>query len=134
MEATRRRFRIKIDDLIWHPAERGALYTNVYNAQAGEVVLEAGPEAGPSAAGRFYAAAYGFLGVTIWERTDFESLEDAQIQGIRWWRSVTAGTPPAAQATPVAPAKRRPGRPKQKKTPAKPPPGRPKAEKKAPAR
>ena len=31
LEATRRRFRIKIDDLIWHPAERGALYTNVYN-------------------------------------------------------------------------------------------------------
>ena len=81
-----RKRRIKIDEVIWYPIDTGALCTDVYDARAGEIVLEAGPRVG---CGRFYAQALGFLAVTIWERDDFESLEEAQIQILTWWKHVT---------------------------------------------
>lgn len=103
-EAVGGKRRAKIDDVIWYPSDRGAFCADVYNEKAGEVMLEAGP--GPD--GRFLAQAIGFLGITIWERRAFDSLNEAQIQIITWWTSVIYKPLPAK---PAAPAKRRPGRP-----------------------
>ena len=111
--ASRQKMKVEIDEVAWYPVKAGAFCADVYNDKAGEILLEAGP--GPD--GRFFAQAHGFLGVTIWKRQDFDSLNEAQIQVITWWKNVTYDTTPAA---PAAPAKRRPGRPRsQKKAPAR---------------
>ena len=118
--ATRRRFRIKIDDLIWQPAERGAFYTNVYNVQAGEVVLRlAQRQARVPAAGSTPPPTDSWASPSGKGRTSNHS-KTRRFKIIRWWKKCHPGTPPAAQAAPAAPAKRRPGRPRSHKSKRRP--------------
>ena len=74
-----------LSDLDWQPGQGGSVYANVHSQQAGEVYIEAGP----IAAGRFYAAAYGFMGATFWEQRDFETLKEAQLKVSGWWKYVS---------------------------------------------
>ena len=66
----------RITDLDWQPPSNGCVGAEAHSWQAGEVYIEAGP----TADGRFYAAAYGYLGIIFWEQGSFETLEEAQLQ------------------------------------------------------
>lgn len=72
------RVNTRLDDLDWQPAGRGCVGADVHSKQAGEVCVEAGP----TVSGRFQAAAYGFLGIILWEQRSFDTLKDAQLQAI----------------------------------------------------
>ena len=75
----------RIHDLDWQPAPEGCVYADVHSKQAGEVYLEAGP----TADGKFYATALGFLSIIFWEQRPFDPLKDAQLQAVAWWMHVT---------------------------------------------
>lgn len=75
----------RIHDLDWQPASGGCVFAEVHSHQAGEVYLEAGP----TADGKFYATALGFLGTAFWEHRPFDTLEGAQLQAVAWWMHVT---------------------------------------------
>ena len=75
------------------------MYADVHSRAGSDVVLEAGPRAG-----RDYAAAFGFLGTTLWTKARLDSLEAAQF--VAWWKHATAAqesmsiSPPSSRLDP----------------------------------
>lgn len=74
----------KVSDVDWYETPGGAVCTDVYSRASGDVTLEAGPRRGG-----YYARALGWLAVTFWQADGFDTLQDAQLQVLGWWKQAT---------------------------------------------
>ena len=72
--------------IAWQPQPDGSSAATLQNDKAGEVLILIRRRSGHT------AAAYGFLGILLWESQEQESVYRARRAARHWWQSVTEGT------------------------------------------